>query len=70
LGRLIAWLGVSLLFGAAYAALHWAPWRRGTTLFSLSSTHGIDTGDLPALALLAVAVAVAARWAAARGRRR
>jgi hypothetical protein len=57
-GRLRAWIGVALLLGAACAAFRWAPWR-GHIILSLSSTHGIDTGDLPALALVAVAVAVA-----------
>jgi hypothetical protein len=35
------------------------PFPKGEVLLSLTDTHGIDTGDLPALALLAVAVAVA-----------
>ena len=58
-GSLRAWLGIALLL-AAFAAYQWAPWR-GPIILSLSSTHGIDTGDLPAFALLAVAVAVAGR---------
>jgi hypothetical protein len=35
------------------------PFPKGKVLLSLTSTHGVDAGDLPALALLAVAVALA-----------
>jgi hypothetical protein len=31
------------------------PFPKGVVLFSLTETHGVDTGDLPALALLLVA---------------
>ena len=65
LGRLRAWIGVALLLGAACGAYLWGPWH-GPIILSLSSTHGIDTGDLPAFALLAVAVAVAVGQARAQ----
>ena len=68
-GRLRAGIGIALLLGA-FAAYQWAPWR-GPIILSLSSTHGIDTGDLPAFALLAVAVAVGRRtWVRGAGRHR
>jgi hypothetical protein len=35
------------------------PFPKGTVLLSLTSTHGVDTGDIPALALLLVAVSLA-----------
>ena len=59
LGRFGAWIGVALLVGAACAIFLWAPWH-GPTVLSLSAAHGIDAGDLPGLALLALAL-VAAR---------
>ena len=37
------------------------PFPKGKVLFSLTSTHGVDTGDLPALAMLLVAVVLAIR---------
>jgi hypothetical protein len=52
------WIFVAFLLVAAAAAIHWAP-SRSRVVVSFSSTHGIDTGDLPALALLAMALAVA-----------
>jgi hypothetical protein len=48
---------VALLLVGACAVLLLEPWH-GPIVLSLSRRHGIDTGDLPALALLAVAVAV------------
>ena len=57
--RLRAWIGLALIIGA-FAAFEWAPWH-GPVILSLSSSHGIDAGDLPAFALLAVAVAVTGR---------
>src|SRR5262245_28500637 len=66
LGSVRAWIGVALAFGA-FAAFEWGPWR-GPIILSLSSTHGIDAGDIPAFALLAVAVAVAG-WAPAQDAR-
>jgi hypothetical protein len=35
------------------------PFPKGEVLLSLTDTHGVDTGDLPALALLLVAVGLA-----------
>ena len=35
------------------------PFPKGTVLLSLTSTHGVDTGDIPSLALLLVAVSLA-----------
>jgi hypothetical protein len=35
------------------------PFPKGVVLVSLSDTHGIDLGDLPALALLLVAAGLA-----------
>ena len=31
------------------------PFPKGEVLFSLTRTHGVDTGDIPALAMLLVA---------------
>ena len=35
------------------------PFPNGKVLFSLTSTHGVDAGDLPAFALLLIAVGLA-----------
>jgi hypothetical protein len=35
------------------------PFPNGQVLLSLTDTHGVDTGDIPALALLLVAVGLA-----------
>ena len=35
------------------------PFPKGKVLLSLTDTHGIDTGDIPALAILLVAAALA-----------
>jgi hypothetical protein len=35
------------------------PFPKGNVLLSLTSTHGVDTGDLPAFVLLLVAVVLA-----------
>jgi concanavalin A-like lectin/glucanase superfamily protein len=51
-------IGTTLLLGAAVALIAAAPWH-GPILLSLSTTHGVDTGDLPALVLIALAIAVA-----------
>ena len=37
------------------------PFPKGKVLLSLTSTHGVDAGDLPALAMLLVAVVLAIR---------
>jgi len=34
------------------------PFPKGKVLLSLTSTHGVDAGDLPAVALLLVAVSL------------
>jgi hypothetical protein len=36
------------------------PFPKGKVLLSLTSTHGVDAGDLPAVALLLVAACLAA----------
>ena len=56
-GRLKPASVVALLLVAACAVFLLEPWH-GPVVLSLSRTHGIDTGDLPALALIALAVAV------------
>jgi hypothetical protein len=48
---------VALLLVGACAIFLLEPWH-GPVVLSLSRSHGIDTGDLPALALIALAVAV------------
>ena len=35
------------------------PWPRGEVLFKFTMDHGVDVGDLPALALLLVAACLA-----------
>jgi hypothetical protein len=35
------------------------PFPKGKVLLSLTSTHGVDTGDIPALVMLLVAVGLA-----------
>ena len=57
-GRLGGGSVVVLLLAAACAVFAWEPWH-GAVVLSLSETHGIAAGDLPALPLLALAVAVA-----------
>jgi hypothetical protein len=37
----------------------WNPFPKGTVLLSLTSTLGVDAGDLPAVVLLLVAVRLA-----------
>ena len=46
-----------MLLGAACAVFLWEPWH-GPIILSLSSAHGIDAGDLLALPLAALAVAI------------
>jgi hypothetical protein len=36
------------------------PWREGAVLFTLTAGHGVTMGDLPAVALALVALAVVA----------
>ena len=47
-----------LLLGGVCAVFLWQPWGHGPIILSLSKDHGIDTGDLPALPLFALAVAI------------
>lgn len=56
-----AGIGVALLVGGACVLLVWQPWH-GPIVLSLATNHGVDMGDLPALALLALAVATTYRW--------
>ena len=51
---------VALLLAAACGLVLWQPWH-GPVVVTLSQTHGIDAGDLPALPLVALAVAIAMR---------
>ncbi len=67
-GRIGAAIVAALLLGAASAVFLWEPWH-GPVILSLSEGHGIDAGDLPALPLLALAVAIGHGWAQ-EGRRR
>jgi hypothetical protein len=55
-------LGVVVLLAAALAVLRVGPWH-GPVVLALSASHGIDAGDLPGLALLALALASAHRLA-------
>jgi hypothetical protein len=57
MGRLQLASVVALLLVGVCAIFVLEPWH-GPVVLSLSRTHGIDTGDLPALALVALAVAV------------
>ncbi len=53
---------VALLLAAACGMFLWEPWH-GPVILSLSEGHGIDAGDLPALPLLGLAVAIGHGWA-------
>ena len=59
------WIAVAALLAAAGVFL-WEPWH-GPVILSLSSTHGFDAGDLPAVLLVALGVAIG--HAAARSAR-
>ena len=63
--RLGAWVAVVLLLGAACALLLHQSWH-GPIILSLSSSHGIDAGDIPALALFALGLALATSLLPAR----
>jgi hypothetical protein len=54
---LTAGVGAGLLLAAACGVFLWEPWH-GPIILSLSSGHGIDAGDLVALPLLAIVVAI------------
>jgi hypothetical protein len=57
-GRLSAGIGAVLLAGAACWIFLLGPWR-GPIVLTITPSHGIDAGDLPGLALLALALAAA-----------
>ena len=57
-GRLRTGSVAALLLAAGCGIVLLEPWH-GPIVLSLSTGHGIDTGDLPALPLLALAVAIA-----------
>jgi len=46
---------VVVLTAAAIVIVVAEPFGKGVVLLSLTETHGIDSGDLPALAMLAIA---------------
>ena len=48
-----------VLVALAIAMLVIEPFPKGEVLLTLTATHGVDTGDLPALALLLVAACLA-----------
>ena len=66
--RLRGAAGVVLLLGAAYAVVQWEPWH-GPVILTLSAAHGIHMGDLLALPLVALAVAIGRAGAQGRPRR-
>jgi Concanavalin A-like lectin/glucanases superfamily len=51
----------ALLLAAACAYVLLEPWH-GPTVLALSEQHGIDAGDLPALPLIALALALSRSW--------
>lgn len=53
-------LGVLVALGAAVATIVWEPWH-GPTLLSISSAHGVAAGDLLAVPLVAIALAIGRR---------
>jgi hypothetical protein len=53
--RLVALVLVAVAAGLVVVE----PFPKGTVLLSLTSSHGVDAGDLPACALLLVAVGLA-----------
>jgi hypothetical protein len=57
-GSLHARVVAALLLATACGVILSEPWR-GPVVLSLSESHGIDAGDLPALPLIALAVAIA-----------
>src|SRR5687767_11898833 len=57
MGKLGAAIWTVLLVGAASAIVAWEEWR-GPVVLSVSAGHGIHAGDLPALPLVVLAIAV------------
>ena len=60
------WIPSALLVCAAVGILEFGRWR-GPTILTLWGSHGVDIGDLPAVPLLALALAVAVRGLPVRG---
>lgn len=63
-GRLAAAIGVVALLGAIGAVV-WEPWH-GPIVLSLSPSHGVATGDLVAVPLVALAAVAGRAWASPR----
>ena len=53
----LPWIAVVVLVGAACGVFLWEPWH-GPVILSLSSTHGLDAGDLPAVVLVVLGIAI------------
>jgi Concanavalin A-like lectin/glucanases superfamily len=60
LGRLLAATGVAVTLGAAVGVVVREPWH-GPVLLSLSSGHGIHSGNLAAVPFVALAIAIGRR---------
>jgi hypothetical protein len=60
LGRLLAATGVAATLGAAVGVVVWEP-SHGPVLLSLSSGHGIHSGNLAAVPFVALAIAIGRR---------
>ena len=56
--RVLPWIAAALLIAAACAIFVREPWH-GPVILPLSPSHGVDAGDLPAVVLVALAVALA-----------
>jgi hypothetical protein len=48
-----------VLAAVAFGLVVVEPFPKGKVLLSLTQTHGVDTGDIPALGILLVAVCLA-----------
>ena len=64
----VAILAVGLTVAASVLVVFREPWH-GPILFTLSTTHGVDTGDLLVLPLVALALVAARSWLRPRSRR-
>ncbi len=58
--RALAWIAAALLIAAVCAIFMREPWH-GPVIVPLLPNHGFDAGDLPAVVLVALALALA-RW--------
>ena len=56
-GQFLAGIGVVVTLSAAVAVVLWEPWH-GPVILALSTGHGIDAGNLPAILLVALAVSI------------